>query len=203
MFGGLLPKHFKDKLQERGIRSFDYFAREEVQIKNALPTAEGALAIAMNELSTTLSGAKSAVLGYGRIGKILSHKLKALDSDVTVFARKLEDLAYIESYGIKSAQIISKNGINSLESLSAEYDVIFNTVPSCILNKSILVNIPKSSLIIDLASAPGGVDYLAAEQCGLRVIRALSLPGKCAPKTAGTILSDTILEILKEEEISL
>ena len=51
---------------------------------------------------------------------------------------------------------------------------------------------------MDLASKPGGVDMEAASRLGVRVIWALSLPGKVAPVTAGKIIRDTIYHILNE-----
>ena len=46
-----------------------------------------------------------------------------------------------------------------------------------------------------------GVDFDAAKDAGVRVIWALSLPGKIAPITAGKIIKDTILNILNELEV--
>ena len=57
-----------------------------------------------------------------------------------------------------------------------EFDVIFNTVPSLLFTRDVLKRIKKDTLIIDLASRPGGVDFSAAKELGLRVIWALSLP---------------------------
>ena len=47
----------------------------------------------------------------------------------------------------------------------------------------------------------GGVDFEAAKEAGVKVIWALSLPGKTAPITAGKIIKDTILNILNELEV--
>ena len=47
----------------------------------------------------------------------------------------------------------------------------------------------------------GGVDFDAAKEAGVKVIWALSLPGKTAPITAGKIIKDTILNILNELEV--
>ena len=48
---------------------------------------------------------------------------------------------------------------------------------------------------------PTGVDFAAAQQSGLNVIWALSLPGKVAPRTAGNIIKDTILNMIHEMEV--
>lgn len=201
VLGGKFSSTVMTMFSEYGVKCLDYFLREELQIKNAVPTAEGAIALAMNELPITLSGAKAAVLGYGRIGKILAHKLKVLDVDVTVAARKYEDLAFAESYGFHGLHLDYSGDVNSLEALTNGYDVIFNTIPFLVLGKTVIDKLSTSTLIIDLASAPGGVDFNAAKARQLKVLQALSLPGKCSPYTAGKIISQTIIQILEEEGI--
>ena len=67
-----------------------------------------------------------------------------------------------------------------------------------VLDKVALQNIKPDSLIIDLASKPGGVDFATAKDLGLKVIWSLGLPGKCAPITSGEIIKDTVINILDE-----
>ena len=45
---------------------------------------------------------------------------------------------------------------------------------------------------------PAGVDFDAAKSLGLKVIWALSLPGKTAPVTSGAIIKDTIMNIIND-----
>ncbi len=171
---------------------YDYLEREEFAVANALPTAEGAIQIAMENYEGIISGSNCLVIGYGRIGKILSKSLKGLNANVTVSARKSEHYEYIKADGnvpIKTNEIIGLKG----------YDIVFNTVPKLVIYNSILENTDPDTIIIDLASLPGGVDFAKAEQLNITTIQALSLPGKCSPKTAGEIISNTILNILKEE----
>lgn len=175
--------------------TYDYYEREELKILNAIPTAEGAIAIALDELPITLQGAKAVVLGYGRIGKALSERLKGLGSIVTVCARKESDLALCESSSYKPVHM------RLLSEAVSDADVIFNTVPFVLLNEAILDYIDKKTLIIDLAGRPGGVDFDAAKQLGIKTIWALSLPGKVAPITAGSIIYKTVNNILKQEGV--
>lgn len=177
-----------------GVRFLDYLDREEVNIHNAVPTAEGALAIAMNELSVTLCGSRTAVLGYGRIGRVLAERLRALGAEVTVAVRKKRDAAWCSLSGFETV------GFDELAGLRG-HDVIFNTVPACVLGRAELASIGRDTLIIDLASKPGGVDMESARELGCRVIWALSLPGKVAPLTAGGIIADSVISILAEEGI--
>lgn len=173
---------------------YDYFEREELSVANAIPTAEGAIEIALSETAHTLFGSRCLVIGYGRCGKILADRLKALGCRVSVSARKHSDFAWIDAFGF---DVLDSRNLNGKLS---EFDVIFNTVPTMLLDDTLLGQIEKDTLIIDLASKPGGVDFSLAKKLGLRVIWALSLPGKCAPISSGKIIKTTVINMLKEME---
>ena len=189
--GGKLSPVVIARMENAGIRTFDYYEREEFAVANAVPTAEGAIAIAMRELQITLHRARALVIGYGRIGRILAGMLKALGADVVVSARKAADFAWIDAASLRGVPTPSLADVFAAE----RFDVIFNTVPHPVLGAREMAEIPPESLIIDLASAPGGI---APDAASRRVIWALSLPGKTAPVTAGTIIADTVKAILGE-----
>lgn len=167
----------------------DYFKCEKVQMKNALPTAEGAIQVAMQNTDITIKGSKCGVFGYGRIGKVLADVLKKLGADVTVFARKEKDLALADVFGYNVENIYFKSNLS-------DFDIIFNTVPETVLDSNALGMTKKDVLLIELASKPYGIDLEAAEKLGRKCIVASGLPGKVAPKTAGKILYDVIMDIL-------
>ena len=150
VFGGQIKPELAQALSARGIMYFDYIKREELAIKNAVPTAEGAIGIAINETAYTIHESKCLVLGYGRIGKILSCFLNALGAHTTVCARKYSDLAMAESLGCTALPIAS------LGRDIGDYDIIFNTIPAMVLEGGLLKKVKSDSLIIDLASKPGG-----------------------------------------------
>lgn len=192
---GRISPELTQEAQERGLIVRDYFAREELKIKNAVPTAEGAIQIAMEELPTTLYGTRVLVIGYGRIGKLLAHRLKGMGARVTVSARKYEDLAWIETYGYCSEHT------DQLDGWLGGYQLVINTVPARVLDGARLRDLDEGTLVIDLASKPGGVDVQAAAELGVKVIWALSLPGKVAPVTSGSIIRDTVYHILQELDV--
>ncbi len=181
--------------EETGFTLIDYFEREDLNILNAIPTAEGAIQIAMEELPFTIHSSKCLVIGNGKIGKILSKMLDGLGADVTVAARKTRDRALAFSFGIKGIPT------TTLYENIGNFDIIFNTVPKPLLDKDTLLKVNKNSLVIDLASSPGGIDFDAARKMGIKVIWALSLPGKVAPDTAGDIIGKTIIDILEDLEV--
>ena len=133
-----------------GVLLFDYFAREELAVANAVPTAEGAVQIAMEELPVTLHGARVLVLGFGRVAKLAAHRFHALGARVSVAARKWADLAWAEAYGYETEHI------ERLDGWLCAYDLIVNTVPHQVLDESRLNDLRPGCLVIDLASKPGG-----------------------------------------------
>ncbi|MDE7390343.1 MAG: dipicolinate synthase subunit DpsA [Lachnospiraceae bacterium] len=174
-----------------GARIYDYLDREELAVLNAVPTAEGAIEVAMSNYQRTINSSSCLVAGYGRIGKVLSRLLAALGANVTVSARNLNDLTWIRLNGHSA---IHTDDIAD----SGRYDIIFNTVPTLIFDQKTLAKTAKNALVIDLASAPGGVDFDACDKLQIRAIHALSLPGKVAPVTAGEIIKNTICNMVKE-----
>ncbi|MEE1319733.1 MAG: dipicolinate synthase subunit DpsA [Ruminococcus sp.] len=191
VFVSMREKFLKAYPKLKDARVFDYASKEEFAILNALPTAEGAVECAMSRFEGTISGSKCMIVGFGRIGKILARTLKSLDADVTVCARKESDFAYISALGYKA------RNTRNLKSVQG-YDIVFNTVPAMIFDKTLLMNTDRNTLIIDLASLPGGVDFEAAHKFNTDAVRALSLPGKCAPRTAGEIIKTTVFNIIEE-----
>ena len=173
----------------------DYYEREELSVLNAVPTAEGAVEIAMRELPITVFGMKTAVIGYGRVGAVLASTLRALGADVTVAARSPSARAWAKINGCTAV------GINELPAVVGDFSCVFNTVPALVVDGSVTDAMRQDALIIDLASAPGGVDTGAAEKAGIKCISALSLPGRVAPDTAGEIIAETIENILIQEDI--
>lgn len=194
LFAGKLQNELKALTERNGIEVFDYYERDEFAILNAVPTAEGAIEIAMKELPVTIDGSEALVIGNGRIGKILARLLSSLGAKVTVSARKASDYALIRTEGHNTACTERLCGLFS----SKRFDMIFNTVPHRVLGREELREIPPGTLIVDLASRPGGVDTGAAAEMDHNVIWALSLPGKVAPVTSGRIIGDTVLARLDE-----
>ena len=177
---------------EQGIRVTDYFAREELTIANAAITAEAAIQVAMENLDRALLGLPCLVLGFGRIGKLLSHRLHGMGALVTAAARRSEDLAWIRAYGYRALKM------NELDGKISDFALVYNTAPSLVLNDSLVKQLPGACLCIDLASQPG-IDREAAGGRGLRLVWARSLPGRMAPRSAAEVIRDAVYHILSEE----
>lgn len=193
---GLLDEESRKRFSESS-SLIDYAEREEFALKNAYATVEGAISIAIRETPTTLRGSVVAVTGYGRIAKLLVRTLISLGAKVKVFARKNLDRTSAELEGAKAYKIseISEN--------ISDVDLLINTVPSVIINEKALGKFPKNTVIIELASAPGGVNKRAAEDLGIHFVNAQSLPGKYSPVSAAETILESIFATLSEMEASI
>lgn len=161
-----------------------YARREEYQIANAQLTAEGAVALLRPE--TGLSGAHILLLGYGRIARLLARELQKAGALVTAAARSGEQRAWAEAEGIEALPL------DALSGALDRFDVIIGTIPAPVLTEPLLALVRKDALLLELASAPGGIDAAAAHERGLRYIRAPGLPAKYAPERAAVILRDAV-----------
>lgn len=182
----------KHKLPVSGQNIYDYSVREEFAVENAVPTAEGAIELAIHQYDSTINGSECLVTGYGRIGRVLSHMLSGLGAKVTVSTRNLAAMAFIRAAGMKAIRS---------DHLIGKFDLIFNTVPFLLFDAHTLARTAAGALVIDLASLPGGVDFEAARRLAIPTFHALSLPGKTAPKTSGIIIKNAVYHIIEEEQL--
>lgn len=190
---GAINNYSKELAKKYNIEYSDYHNDEGYQILNTIPTAEGALSIIINETRETLFGRKILVLGYGRIGSLLSEYLKSLRGSVFVAARKDSDLNWINTRGMKAVPL------KELQHYMGEMDVIVNTVPAMILDSRMLDLVSQDVFLLDLASTPGGIDFAYAAQKGIKTVHALGIPGKVACRSAAVYIYDTIQKILCDD----
>lgn len=177
---------------DRGLTLEDYFLREELTVANAAATAEGAVQVAMEHLDETLLGMECLVLGFGRIGKLLCHRLQGLGAHVSATARRPSDLAWIRACGWRALET------GALDGKLSRFGAVFNTVPSPVLDGALLKQLPSRCLCVDLASVQG-IDLAAAERLGLPNVWARCLPGRLSPRTAAAVIRDAVYYILMEE----
>ncbi len=193
LFTGIMTPYLKDLDTFKGM-IVPLFERDDVAIYNSIPTAEGTLMLAIQYTDFTLHDSNITILGFGRVGKTLVHSFKGLGANVSVSARSTIDLARVYEYHAEPIPF------DQLEDSLETCNLLINTIPDLVVTPTIIRSLPKNSLIIDLASKPGGVDYRYAKRIGVRAIEAPGLPGIVAPKSAGKILAHVIHHILNEEE---
>lgn len=172
-----------------GLRYIDYLSRYDFALLNAVPTAEGAIAKAIEISKKTLFDSKILVVGYGKCGKALADRLRAFRCDLTVSARKAEDFSMLKVLGIKHIHTTEVN------KTASQFDIIFNTVDLLLFDNFESI---KNTIIIDISSK-GCLDFNKASVEGLKAVTLPGIPGKTSPESAGKIVADTITTILNEE----
>lgn len=169
--------------------AIEYLKRDDFKQSNGILTAEAALQVAMENTDFALCSCRALVAGSGAIAFPLAYRLKSLGAFVTLTARNHAALEKARLDGIQALDLSFAGG---------EYDIIFNTIPALVFDKPTLNAFNKNTLIIDLASLPGGVDKAAAEELGIAFIPALALPGKYMPRTAAKVILASVQNAIKE-----
>ncbi len=191
-FIGWANDWLQQRAAERGFRLVDLLERDDFAILNAIPTAEGAVQKAMEESDVTLFGSSCFVLGFGRTGQTLARALQGLGARVTVLDRNAAGLARAVAAGHRARPF------SDLSEAVEEAEFIFNTVPALVLDRVVLGRTRRDVVILDIASAPGGTDFTAAEGFGRKAFLLPGLPGKVAPRTAGRYLGEVVWHTVME-----
>ncbi|WP_163971269.1 dipicolinic acid synthetase subunit A [Oceanobacillus halotolerans] len=166
--------------------------RDDVAIYNSIPTAEGTIMMAIEHTDYTIHDSRVIVTGFGRVGHTVSNKFSALGAKVSVASNSIKELARITEMGLEAIPL------KDLHYYTHRCDILINTIPAHVITKKSIQHLPTHALIYDLASKPGGTDFDYAEQRGIKAILAKSLPGVVAPKTAGKIIADVIIQFMED-----
>jgi len=193
IYAGMAKSYLKHLCKESNIQLVELFDRDDIAIYNSIPTAEGALMMAIQHTDITIHQSNAMVLGFGRTGITMARVLQALGAKVYFGVRRSEQFA--RAYEMGFIPFYTRD----LEQYVTNIDLLFNTIPTMIITAQIIDKLPQTAVIIDLASKPGGTDFSYAESLGMKAILAPGLPGIVAPKTAGLILADCLSQLIFAE----
>lgn len=191
--GGLIGEERSRAAVKGGVSVRDFMKTPAFVTANAAVTAEGAVGLLLQESERTLLGSRALVCGWGRIGRMLSLRLRGLGAKVTVAARSSEQRAEARAFGCEALDY------RELASALPGCAFIVNTVPARVLPDALLCCAPEGALLLELASSPGGFDRTTAENLGLQAIAAPGLPGRSAPYAAASLMREAIYNYLEEE----
>lgn len=192
IYSGISNSFLDQCTQEANRKLVKLLERNDLAIYNSIPTAEGTVMMVIQNTDVTIHDSSVMVLGFGRTGVTVARTMAALGAQVKVGARRSEHLARITELGLEPFYM------DDLEEKVHKVDICINTVPAPILNAKVLSQMSISTLIIDLASKPGGTDFRYADKRGIKALLAPGLPGIVAPKTAGQIIAKVLLPLLIE-----
>lgn len=183
IIGGKTEAALQEMIEKEKWQFENVLEDEAYLLENARLTAEGAIWKAMNSRKRALCYANCMVVGYGRIARFLTQMLRGLGCNVTVAARSE-----------KARLAAGENSIamDQLKGTIGQMDFVFNTIPFLVITEEILENVKQNTLIMELASAPYGIDMHAAEKMGLYVQIEGGLPGRYCPMDAARLWLDYI-----------
>lgn len=193
VYSGITNEYLNLLIKETNRKLVQLFDRDDVAILNSIPTVEGTIMMAIQHTDTTIHGSKVMVLGLGRVGMSVSRTFHALGAKVKVAANQSEHIARIIEMGLTPVHL------DDLQIAVEDIDICINTIPHLVVTSDVIEKMPLHTLVLDLASKPGGTDFQYAEKRGVKALLAPSLPGIVAPKTAGNILADVLAQLLAEQ----
>ncbi|WP_066288884.1 dipicolinic acid synthetase subunit A [Bacillus sp. FJAT-29937] len=195
IYSGISNSYLDSLTKQANRRLVNLFERDDVAIYNSIPTVEGTIMMAIQHTDITIHGSNITVLGLGRVGMSVARVFASLGAKVKVGARKSEHIARITEMGLIPFHL------KDLENEVKDADICINTIPYLVVTASVIAKMPVHTLIIDLASKPGGTDFRYAEKRGVKALLAPGLPGIVAPKTAGKILAQVLTQLIKEDSM--
>jgi dipicolinate synthase subunit A len=193
IYSGISNAYLNGITKKTNRKLIQLFERDDVAIYNSIPTVEGTIMMAIQHTDFTIHGSKVVVLGLGRVGMSVARTFQALGAKVKVGARRSEHLARITEMALHPFHL------DQLKDEIKDADICINTIPVEVVTASVIAQMPSHTLIIDLASKPGGTDFRYAEKRGIKALLAPGLPGIVAPKTAGKILANVLSQLLTDE----
>ncbi|WP_408011015.1 dipicolinic acid synthetase subunit A [Pseudalkalibacillus sp. A8] len=193
VFSGITNPYLTKCTSNANKKHIKLFERDDVAIYNAIPTVEGTIMMVIQHTDFTIHQSNLVVLGFGRVGFSVARTFANLGANVSVGARRSEHIARITEMGFKPFYL------DDLENEVESIDVCINTIPAPIITSNVISKMPSHTLIIDLASKPGGTDFRFAEKRGIKALLAPGLPGIVAPKTAGKIIANVLTQLLMDE----
>lgn len=194
ILGGRIPEDMKKSFEAKGFEVRDYYDSEALKLKNALPTAEGVIMLAMENTPMTIKDSCVLITGFGACAKQTARLFYSLGARVLIAARNEAQLAEAETLGYKTAKLAR------IGSVIGSADIIVNTVPAHIIGRNEIAASKREALFIEIASFPYGIDGQAAANLNRAYLNAPGLPAKYAPKTSGEYIAQTVTEIITERE---
>ncbi len=194
VIGGILPPALTQSPEVRAVAFCDYYRDADFTLKNAELTAEGVLGLLIAHTPRAVRGASYLITGYGASGKAIARLLKTVGASVTVAARKKEARESARADGCAAIPFASP------VSAAPQVGAVINTVPARVIGADALGALPSDALLLEISSAPFGIDFEAAAEKNLRVIKAPGIPGRVAADSAGRIIAACAEKYLNKKE---
>ena len=189
VLGGKVSEEVRRIFARRDVSVTDYYDNDFIY-KNAELTAR-ALFMLFENKGIDVVGKNILITGFGRTAKELVKQCDVRGLSYTVAARSQSAQNSAEREGISFVKL------ENFTDVLPQTDIVINTVPALIFRSTELGALKKNAVFADIASAPFGASEQTAAEMGVRLIRALSLPGKYLPAEAGALIGKRVLTYLR------
>ena len=189
--GGMISEEITHAIKRKGVTLYDYYKSEELAVLNSVSTAEGVIYELIGNSKINLQGSKTLVTGYGKAASAVCRLLCSFGSEVVVAARSDIAIATAKTHNCKAVPLYD------IHNQKCDFNFVVNTVPAPVIDEKLISKLKKDCFMLEIASAPYGIDFDAAKKYGIRAVKAPSLPGRISPKSAGEVIAQTILNIRK------
>lgn len=186
VFGGVVNEEWQIFFEEHGIMYWDFMKLPEVVEGNAWITAEATVAEVLQYGQYSIHGQNVLVTGYGCCGVKIAKVFSDLGANVTVVARREEVRKQAERDGYTAVDFFD------MAKCVGEMNTVINTVPNMVITEEVIRRMEKDTLILDIASNPGGTDFEAARKYGIYARLALGLPGIYTTISSAKLLKNAI-----------
>ncbi|WP_280768928.1 dipicolinic acid synthetase subunit A [Salipaludibacillus daqingensis] len=193
IYTGICNAELKELAGKAELNIITLMERDDLAIYNSIPTAEGALLLAIQHTNVTIHGSNVIVSGFGRVGQTIARVFEGLGANVKVIAN--EDALRARAYEMK----LKPYPLSEFKNIVEDADTIINTIPARVITSEIISRMANDVLILDIASSPGGTDFEFAEKRAVHAILTPGLPGLVAPKTAGVQLGSLLSTLLQKQ----
>ena len=157
---------------------YDASLDEDFLQENAVLTAKGTIGYLLTHVDRDISELKIAVVGYGRIGRVLLRLLLLLGAAPVMLTTRRSVAMELSEMGICAAELDKNTPLSDI-------DILINTAPSRLIAEERLSD-------IDLAS---GNNF----EPGERLVKLSSVPSEMYPVSTGRIYARGILKFLARE----
>lgn len=197
IYSGNIPQYFIDKANEKNISCVDILKDSNLAWENAYLTAEGLLSEIISSAPFSLKNSNVMIIGFGKCGSNIGNLLKPLCEKVFFYDHTDNNRSRLSSYGFKSIKY------NEISDYIPKMNIVINTVPKNVLSEEHLSHASSTAIFYEIASYPFGFHKDVFDEHNLRLVTCPGLPGKYSPKSAGEIISESILrykERVKKDE---
>lgn len=189
LIGGMIKSEIREKFEKDGTTVLDFYDDDYVTA-NAVLTAYGLMKVAKEE-KIDFYNSKIIITGFGKTAKAIAAVLTDEKCRFEITARNDEAINLAKSMNYEAVKL------KSITDKLPDFDIIVNTVPAVIIDEKMLYLMKNGAVVIDIASYPYGVDIELAKRYDIKVIRALSLPGRCFPEKAGELTGRKVESLLQ------